>query len=246
MRDTDVDAFKEILEATMSMYNREIPIATRRIWWAALAAYELSVVRRALAHHVTGSKGKFAPLPADILDLIRGESGHLSADEAWALALESLDECNTVVWTQEIASAFLAARACLDLKDKFGARAAFVSAYERGVRQSNPEPVWLVSVGHDAGRRAIALQSAIESGRIKHESAEHLLPPPPENKVVTGLLMGATDVKGLDPRWAELSKNLQVAHKAAEEKRETDRLARDAEFKARREQAIYALGVVNG
>ena len=53
----------------------------------------------------------------------------LSADEAWAIAIESLDEDKTIVWTEEMAQSFGFVRALVEMGDKFSAARAFKDRY---------------------------------------------------------------------------------------------------------------------
>lgn len=247
MQPTDASAFRELVSDTLAMYGKEISVGTQRLWWAALADYEFQIVRRAFSAHITGKRGQFAPLPADVLNLIRGESGHLSAEEAWSLALESTDESATVVWTDEIAQALAAARPCLDAGDKFGARAAFVTSYEKNVRKAHPAPIWKVSAGYDAGQRQLALQSAVDSGRLSRDSVAHLLPAPEANKAIAGLLTGkVTDTAGLDPRWKALGDKLRAEQQEIATKREAERLAAAAALAERRQAMLASLEAANG
>jgi hypothetical protein len=97
------------------------------------------------------------------------------------VALGSLDEADTVVWTEETAQAFAAARPVLDLGDKVGARMAFKGAYERLVdaarRDGRPMAVQ-VSLGWDQNRRIVAIDAAVTAGRLPAPQAAALLPPP--------------------------------------------------------------------
>lgn len=245
MDNRDVSAFRELVEASLAMYGREVSVQTQRIWWSALSAHPFEAIRRAFSAHVTGKRGQFAPLPADILHHLRGVSGHLSTEEAWALALESTDEAVTVVWTDEIAQAKAAAQPCLDAGDRFGASKAFAAAYERILTTAAPTPAWKVSAGTDASHRQIALESAVKTGRISHDSVAHLLPPPETetSKAIAGLLTGKTTTApaGLDPRWKELGEQLRESARKAAEEREAKRLAEAAEFEARRKAALDAI-----
>lgn len=247
MHDSDVDAFKDQLEAMMGMFNKEVSLPSRRMWWASLSPYSLNQVKRAFRQYIDNEVKGFAPAPGAIIALIRGESGHLSAEEAWALALESTDESATVVWTDEIAQALAAARPCLDAGDKFGARAAFVTSYEKNVRKAPPAPIWKVSAGYDAGQRQLALQSAVDSGRLSRDSVAHLLPAPEANKAIAGLLTGkVTDTTGLDPRWKALGDKLRAEQQEIANKREADRLAEAAALAERRQAMLASLEAANG
>lgn len=247
MHDSDVNDFKEQLEAMMGMYNKEVSLVSRRMWWASLSPYSLQQVKRAFRQYIDNEVKGFAPAPGAILQLIRGESGHLSPEEAWALALESTDESVTVVWTEEIAQALAAARPCLDAGDKFGARQAFVTAYEKNVRKAHPTPKWTVSAGYDASHRQLALQSAVDAGRLSHESVAHLLPAPEANPAISGLLTGkVTDTTGLDPRWKALGDKLRAEQQEIATKREADRLAEAAALAERRQAMLASLEAANG
>lgn len=250
MLPTDASQFRELMETTMTLYTKECPIAVQRMWWAALAPYSFDDVRRAFHLHITGKRGQFAPLPADILHHLRGESGHLGTEEAWALALESMDEATTVVWTDEIAQALAVARPCLEAGDKFNADKAFASAYERSMQRAAPQPVWRVSQGHDLHQRRIALEAAVSAGRLQHDSVAHLLPPPEttESKAIAGLLTGSTSAipATLDPRWKELGEKLREGAKKAQQEREAKRLADAQEFERKRQAALAAIKKTEG
>lgn len=113
---------------------------------------------------------------ADVLDRIPG--GHLGAEEAWSVVSVCItDEKASVVWTDEIASAFGAARALAG--DLVAARMAFKEAYQRAVSEAkakNMKPVWRVSLGYDLQGREIALREAVSKGRIPLGYAQSLIP----------------------------------------------------------------------
>lgn len=245
MDNSNVADFRDLLETTLTMYGRECPVTAQRLWWAAMAPYAFDDVRRAFSAHLTGKRGQFAPLPADILQNLRSVSGHLSTEEAWALALQSLDESATVVWTDEIADAMASARPCLDAGDKFGASKAFGTAYERNIAKSNPVPVWRISLGDDKSHRIVALEAAHKAGRLTPDQVRHFLPPKRAEGNVVALLAGKTD--GLDPRWGELAKRLQDEKNERAEAQEADRRRQVAAFNAHRQALLDSLeGRKNG
>lgn len=174
MMSNEADAFAKTLRATMSLYNREISQEAARIWWGALKEYSLAEVGEALANFIKSPKGHFAPLPADVIELCRKSSGHLSPDEAWALALTSQDERESIIWTTQISEAMGAAQPCLDNRDKYGARLAFLSAYERLTASSDPK--WTVSLGDSLEGRERAVDAALKRGLIAPDHAQRLLP----------------------------------------------------------------------
>lgn len=176
----DKKEFGEILNAVMVLYSKDATAILLRLYWKSLIEYPLDQVRRAFDHWVKDPKqGTFMPKPADIIRTIQEatgtlESQWLSANEAWAIALPAADEAATVVWTQEMAKAWVIAKPILDAGDKIGARMAFIPAYERFVDQSKREsrtPHYEISAGWDANMRELAVQNAVTAG---------LLPPPPQ------------------------------------------------------------------
>ena len=109
---------------------------------------------------------------AAILQRVQAADGRPGKDEAWAIAMTTNDEFETIVLTDEIHLALAAAKPVLDAGDKVGARMAFISAYERFVRQAREEakPVnWHVSVGFDSNRRIQAVTRAVQMQRIPRE-----------------------------------------------------------------------------
>ena len=132
------------------------------------------------------------------------------------MVLASLDESETVVWTDQVAEAAAVARPILEAGDEVGARMAFRDAYERIVRERADEPRWFPSLGSDAGRREAALDRAVADGRLRREHVDGLLPPPINAKghVIAGLLSG--DMSAPMPRDPEfrmrISALLQQLH----------------------------------
>lgn len=120
------------------------------------------------------------PLTAGaVFDRLAEDDGRPSGDEAWAVALQSSDEAETVVWNGEIQKAMAAARPILEAGDKIGARMAFRDAYERIVRNNREAgilPVWEASLGWDKERRAVAIESARSLGLLSAPRAAALLP----------------------------------------------------------------------
>lgn len=183
MNPNDNDAFGRMLAGIFEVYNRAAPSAeARAVWWRILRPFSLEAVSQALGTY-TRTEPKFPPTPAQVLALLgKGDGDNRpTADEAWAIALTSHDEAATVVWTQETAEAFAAARPVLDLGDEVGARMAFKAAYDRIVaaaRRDGRPPEWTVSLGWDVKRRAAALESAVSAGLLPAPSVAALLPPP--------------------------------------------------------------------
>jgi hypothetical protein len=146
-------------------------------WWAKLEPFPIEAVAQAFSRHLDVSE--FAPTPAAILKHLPKESdGRPEVDEAWAIALRSRDERDTVVWTDEIAEAWSVAQSVID-GDEIGARMAFKAAYLRITEQSrgvNRPVQWVVSQGFDAERRTAVVTQAVREGRLQLAYAQAAVP----------------------------------------------------------------------
>ncbi len=207
MVEADYDEFTEILDAVSTMLSRGRYVPDEKstaIWWRTLAPYALPVVRAAFDAHVNDpDRGRFVPVPADILARIVGaavDDQRPGAEEAWATALRSADERETVVWSAEMVEAFAIARPVLDAGDEVGARMAFRETYDRLVgaaRRAGRQVQWQASLGTDPDRRSLALAAAVRAGRLT--GTEHDAPALPAPTIDTLLL--AAD--GLDEEVSE-------------------------------------------
>ncbi|MCA8326107.1 hypothetical protein [Burkholderia cepacia] len=179
----DFDNFARVLDAAYSLHSKSLTADARALFFAALGDYSLADVRKALSAHVKDpQRGQFPPKPADIIaQLASGASkdGRPDANEAWAIALRSRDERDTVVWTQECAEAFAVATPVLEGGDEVGARMAFKAAYERIVeqRRTTGTPVqWIKSLGHDPDLREAVLTEAVRTGRLQLADVRSVAP----------------------------------------------------------------------
>jgi hypothetical protein len=117
--------------------------------------------------------------PAAIIERIQSADGRPQPNEAWAIALQSADERDTVVWNNEIAAGMAAARDILDAGDEVGARMAFIEAYKREVQEARDKCIsvsWWPSLGYDSSRHAGPIERAIEQGKLTREYAINALP----------------------------------------------------------------------
>lgn len=180
MDDREKGEFAKVLRTTLDLYGKATTGESIALWWALLAPYPLQAVKVALGDHCRESK--FSPTPADVIAMLRAADGRLSADEAWAIAIDAKDEAATVVWTDEMRDAFHeAAQPLLENGDKVAARMAFVEAYRRLVaaaRRQGKEQHWNISLGDDKQGRVHAVTRAVEAGRIESRMARHYLPAP--------------------------------------------------------------------
>jgi hypothetical protein len=194
MIDQDKKSFAELMKATLGIYDKEITKETLVIWWNALSAYSIEIVREALSRHVKDkANGRFAPKPADVIAMIDRISpdGRPGADEAWAIYPRS--EADSAVLNDEISYAAQVAQPLLDEGDTIAARMAFKDAYNRIVEQNKAngiKPKWFPSLGHNPDGRKAALDDAVNKNRISLDYAQSLLPAPKDGGFVAGLLGG--------------------------------------------------------
>lgn len=162
-----------------------------------LHEYSLPELGRALRACRREVKGRLTV--ADIIQRCQAEDGRPGKDEAWSIGLESSDEYGTAVMTWEIQQAMIPAKVILDEGDQVGARMAFMSAYERLVRESRQinRPIEvIVSLGFDKERRATAIQQAVQLGRLPQIEADRhlkglcLAAPSQTAQAVAGLITG--------------------------------------------------------
>lgn len=230
--------------ATAETLGQTISAGAAKMMAEDLAGYALEHIRDALQACRRELSGKLT-LSA-ILQRIQASDGRPGKDEAWAIALASSDEFDTVVMTDEIQVALSAARPVLDAGDKIGARMAFMSAYERLLINARAElkPVnWHVSIGFDAARRVSAVTAAVQMQRIPREHGQMYLadlshvPITDDGRAIAGLLTGdhvepspviRQKLKGvkdrmLEVRQASAEEKLEIKIKAANDL--ADRLA---------------------
>ena len=176
MRNSDFDEFASALDSACTLLSKGAyrPNGTSTaLFFKLLSKYELREVLAALESHcLDEQRGKFPPVPADIvhqIDAVKSDDGRPAADEAWSIALAASDEARTVVWSAETAEAWGVASEVYRAGDEVGARMAFKAAYARlvGAARAAREPVrWSPSIGHDAAQRDDALRLAVDAGRL--------------------------------------------------------------------------------
>lgn len=221
----------ELVYATAEVLGQEMRPSAGMLIADDLSAYPFQEIGRALARCRAELHGKLTL--ATIIERLPSANAHLSGNEAWALALNSTDEQETVIWTPEIARAFAAAKPVLAGGDKIGARMSFLAAYERELSTAKAEarpPEWQVSLGHDPQRREIVLNDAVSAGKLPAPKVAHLLPPP--DKPVTE--------EGKRQRKAVVSHLRELINKPGEEGARQRREAREQEEARRRELLAQA------
>ncbi|WP_392564342.1 hypothetical protein RHO13_01875 [Orbus wheelerorum] len=176
------EEFKKILFGLFEIYDKEATADKAKIYWSTLGQYTIQSLKAAANAWVR--KSQFMPKPADLIKLLGGNNKHLSADEAWALAIMASDESNTVVWTREMSQAWGLARVVYENGDHVGARRTFIQMYERLVDESilfNKPVETFVSLGFDKSKREDALNQAVFNGLLTQDKANHYLPKPENN-----------------------------------------------------------------
>ncbi|KPA87049.1 hypothetical protein PF66_06394 [Pseudomonas asplenii] len=184
-----------------------------------------------------------------ILKHAQAADGRPGKDEAWAIAMTTHDEFETVVLTDEIQLALAAAKPVLDAGDKVGARMAFISAYERFVTQARADakPVgWHVSVGFDANRRVQAITRAVQMQRIPQEHGQKYLadlniaPVTEDGRAIAGLLTGTVTrpAANLREKLAKVKASMQEMRQASAEKKLEMQIAAANDLAGRRAMLI--------
>lgn len=184
MNKNDYEQFGALLESIAELYGRAIKPMQTAMYFRALADHSLPSVQAALdAHAKCPERGRFFPLPADVLaklDQVAADDGRPSPEEAWSTAIQALDEAVTVVWTTETAQAWAdVGQALMEAGDRFNASRGFVSRYQELVkiaRKGRFPARWVVSQGHDKDLRHSALETAYKAGRISRDTCVQMLP----------------------------------------------------------------------
>lgn len=244
MSKPDKQRFSEAMDDLGVIYDKDISVTMKRIYWDDLGQFPIDALEAAIkAHRRDSDRGRFFPRPADILARLGGDASHIPPEAAWAIALASLDENRTVIWTEEIQRAREAARPIWEIGDKYGARMAFVKAYEAILLATSHSPRYKVSVGNDPAQRQDAIAQAMKDGLLTSEQAKHYLPAPaitPQGQAIVGLLTGNVvllpqsdqTLRRLDGLRASLQRKT-VKDNEAEERRAT--------IEERRRSALDAL-----
>jgi hypothetical protein len=184
------------IAATAELTGTELSEAALLVFEGDLEGYSDAQVIAALTRCRRELRGRLTV--ADVIDRIASVGGHPTANEAWALVLASIDEAETVVWTEQIAEAAGIAQPVLDAGDEVGARMAFRDAYERILRERPEAPRWFPSLGNDLARRAEALDRAVRAGLMTQTHAAGLLPAPKDPGPIGGALFDGKPLRLAD------------------------------------------------
>ena len=254
LNQSEMDVAIDLLCGTAEAMGVTLSPNAAAIMAVDLSEHPLGLIEKALKACRREVRGKLTL--SDILSRIESADGRPGKDEAWAIALSSNDEFDTVVLTDEVQLALGAARTILSAGDKVGARMAFISAYERFVAEARSQArpaTWHVSIGFDATRRIAAITNAVQMQRIPQEHGHKYLadlthePVTEDGRAIAGLITGSPAQPS--PAVRERLKGvkasmLEMRAASAEQKREAREKA-EQEFAARRaflsQQAIDAM-----
>lgn len=183
----------EAIAVTAEMTGTQLSGPAVRVMEMELAQFDEAAVLKALRRCMRELKHRLTL--ADVIERLEGSDGRPTADEAWAIAIELMDEAASAATTDEIMTAWGAARPIYADGDRVGARMAFRAAYDRAAvaaREAGKPVAWRISFGTDKRAREMAVRAAVEAHRLTHEQAGHYLPAPIQNGAgaIVGLLAG--------------------------------------------------------
>jgi hypothetical protein len=217
MHEKDLQEFTVLLNATCSLLSRgsyQPNSNNTSLFFRSLEKYSIEQVRGGFSAHISDpQRGRFVPTPADVIGQIEGlmeQDGRPGDDEAWAMAIKSRDENETVVWTDEMAQAWAVARSVFEIGDDVGARMAFKEAYTRMVQVARKGRIptrWTVSEGFDQQKRLVALQMAADAGVVPRDDVALLAGP-------SGGLLELSQTEGCPPEYKEKLLALKESLKA--------------------------------
>jgi hypothetical protein len=247
MDSQDFKQFSAMLDGVCLMLSRGAytPSGTSSaIFFRALAEHSIETVIAAFdAHCKDPQRGKFPPVPADILAQIEGaalQDGRPGPEEAWAMCQSAADEARTVIWTNEMAQAWGIAWPLLHQHgDEVGARMAFREAYQRLLAEarSRRDPVtWSPTLGTHATMREEALRAAVDASRLPLTAL-----PAPTNPV--GLIEMVQKARGVPQAIRDKASALRVAETPMQARMRASR-ERDAGLKAAHTERMASAGLV--
>ncbi len=90
MRPDDRAGFKALLTDALAFYRQDVSKFSLGVWWAACAPFALEQVSKAFTAHATDpERGRFPPMPADIVKHLQGTQTDRSLI-AWGKVLEAI------------------------------------------------------------------------------------------------------------------------------------------------------------
>lgn len=245
LNDHDLDWLIKQLIGTSELLGQQVSPTAAAMLADDLCGYPREVLARALSRVRTEHTGRLTPKA--IIDRIDEAMGRPGANEAWAMALNALDERKTVVWTVEMSEAWGVARDLAADGDLVGARMAFIGAYERLVRTAREErrmPEVSVSIGWDGEQRAAAIEKAVQLGYLPQEKAAEHLPALGFTPGFQPIALLAGDVQAtvdappeVRARLKQLRDDLAAALKRRRQSREQQQRAEEEDLLRRKAEA---------
>lgn len=203
------------LAVTAELTGTELSKNAMQAMEADLSEYPQDRVLQSLNRCRKEIKGRLTL--AEIISRIQSMDGRPSANEAWAIALDSFDEYKTVVTNQEIGEAMGCARTIYNAGDEVGARVAFRDAYERVVernRANSVDPSWFPSLGSDVSGRDHPIRKAIECGLLDKVNYLPMLENKSDGAGIMALLECKSDQEGLSEKGKQCIENMKRLLKA--------------------------------
>lgn len=182
----------QTLGIVAEVVGHELSAAAARLMVESLSRWPDDLVLAALRRCARECRGRLTL--ADIEDRI--DDGRPGPEAAWAMIPH--DERSTVVWTQEMATAFGSAGPLLACGDAIGARMAFLETYRKELRRAREDAVpvrWTPSLGHDASGRDGPIREAVRLGRLSADHVTMFLPELVQDVVSLDQLTSAGVVK---------------------------------------------------
>ncbi len=165
MIDEEKEEFVKLINVIAAIYDKQLTEIKLKGYWEFLKGYSIADVKSGINSHIKNKEEKFFPLPSQIIAGIPSFL-HIGGDEAWAIALTSFDESETVVITKEIEAARAISLPIWADGDKISARMTFKDSYRRIIKDSGEPVSWKVSLGADKDKRLPAIEKAKQLGRL--------------------------------------------------------------------------------
>lgn len=166
------DNLVKTIIATAQLMGNELSDDAARMFCEDLVEFDEQKVISSLQRCRQEIKGRLT-----IADIIaRIDDGHPGPQEAWAMMPKNEDD--TVVWTDEMATAWGIASSLLS-SDEIAARMTFIEVYNKEIlkaRQEHRQIKWRASLGHSIHGREGPLREALEKGRLPYQKVQQLLP----------------------------------------------------------------------
>lgn len=90
MQANDAEGFQALLTDALAFYRQDVSRFTLDVWWQACRPFTLEQVRKAFTAHATDAeRGRFPPMPADIVKHLQGTQTDRSLI-AWGKVLEAI------------------------------------------------------------------------------------------------------------------------------------------------------------